>query len=157
MIAHRPEINTAEGGKATLYCNYHSNPEGRAQWLRNGQILDSVDKYSFHSDESGKSTHKKYNMMVMSIGKDDLGPYTCEVTNKLGRSDINVTLMYEPEMAVFESSVLLADDFTELSWTVSSVQALVEVDLYYKHSGDKQWRQVKPFDIHQSSQTGVYK
>lgn len=96
-------------------------------------------------------------MAVTGIDKDDLGPYTCEVTNKLGKSDINVTLMYEPEMAIFESSELLEDGFTELSWTVNSVQALQEVDLYYKHSGDKQWRQVKPFSIDQSSQTGVYK
>lgn len=155
MIAHRPEINAAEGGKAILYCNFHSNPDGRAQWLRNGRVLEKGDKYEFEADE--KNHHKRFNLMVMNIEMEDLGSYTCEVTNKLGRSEVNVTIMYEPEMAVFVGSELLADDFTSLTWTVNSAQSLVEVDLYYKKSGDKQWRQVRPFDIQESSKSGMYK
>lgn len=138
-----------------MYCNYHSNPEGRAQWLRNGQILEQGDKYSFHVDE--KNRHMRNNLKVMKIDMEDLGGYTCEVTNKLGKSNINVTIMYEPEMAVFVGSEMLADDFTSLTWTVNSAQSLVEVDLYYKKTGDKQWRQVRPFDIQESSQSGMYK
>lgn len=155
MIAHRPEINAAEGGQAILYCNYHSNPDGRAQWLRNGRALEGRDKYNIQADE--KNHHKRSELKVMKIEMEDLGSYTCEVTNKLGRSDINVTIMYEPEMAVFVGSELVADDFTSLTWTVNSAQSLVEVDLYYKKSGDKQWRQVRPFDIQESSQSGMYK
>lgn len=97
------------------------------------------------------------NLKVMKIDMEDLGSYTCEVTNKLGKSNINVTIMYEPEMAVFVGSEMLADDFTSLTWTVNSAQSLVEVDLYYKKTGDKQWRQVRPFDIQESSQSGMYK
>lgn len=155
VIANRPEINAAKGGHATLYCNYHSNPEGRAQWLRNGHLLESGEKYSFHAEE--KNPHKRFNLKVQNIDMDDLGAYTCEVTNKLGKGDINVTIMYEPEMAVFVGSELVADDFTSLTWTVSSAQSLVEVDLYYKKTGDKQWHQVRPYDIQESSQTGMYK
>lgn len=155
VIAHRPEINAAKGGHAELYCNYHSNPAGRAQWLRNGKVLESGDKYSFHEEQN--SRHMRNKMKVSKIDLDDLGAYTCEVTNQLGKGNINVTIMYEPEMAVFVRSELVADEFTSLSWTVSSAQPLVEVDLYYKKSGDKHWRQVRPFDIHESSNSGMYK
>lgn len=155
MLTHRPEINAAQEGHATLYCNYHSNPEGRVQWLRNGQVLEQNDKYSFHVDE--KSRHMRNNLKVSKIEMEDLGSYTCEVTNKLGKSNVNITLMYEPEMAVFVGSELLEEDYTSLSWTVNSAQPLTEVDLYYKKSGDKQWRQVRPFDIHEASESGMFK
>lgn len=155
VIAHRPEINAAEGGHATLYCNYHSNPEGRAQWLREGQALEQGDKYSFHVEE--KNRHMRNNLKVAKIDISDLGSYTCEVTNKLGSSNINVTIMYEPEMAVFVGSQITGDEYTNLDWTVNSAQPLNEVDLYYKKSGDKQWRHEKHFDIKEASQSGQFK
>lgn len=155
MIAHRPEINAIQGGHATLYCNYHSNPEGRAQWLRNGQILEQGDKYSFHVEE--KNRHMRDNLKVMKVDKEDLGAYTCEVTNKLGKSNINVTIQYEPEMAQFIGAEITEDGYTSLKWTVNSAQNLNEVDLYYKKSGDKQWVQVKPKLVEESSQSGVYR
>lgn len=155
LIAHRPAINAAQGGHATLYCSYESHPEGRAQWLRNGQVLESGDKYSFHAD--GDNRHKRYNLKVQKIDMEDLGAYTCEVTNKLGKGNVNVTIMYEPEMAVFVGSELLEDDFTSLKWTVNSAQPLIEQDLYYKKSGDKQWRKERPYQDKVSSESGMYK
>lgn len=155
MIAHRPEVNAGEAGQALLHCDFHSNPEGRAQWLRNGRALESGDKYSFDIDM--KNHHKRNNLRVTNINMKDLGIYTCEVTNKLGKSEINVTLMYEPEMATFVGSELLPDGSSSLTWTVNSVQPLNEVDLFYKGSGDKQWRQVRPLNVEATSSSGVYK
>uniref|UniRef100_A0A1L8E3A9 Putative neural cell adhesion molecule 1 n=1 Tax=Nyssomyia neivai TaxID=330878 RepID=A0A1L8E3A9_9DIPT len=142
VTAHRHEVNTGEGYDAELFCNFKSDPVGRIYWLRHKNPLMEGTKYRVTQEQHGH--HNRTALLVRQVKKEDLGVYQCQVDNRLGQQDANVSLIYEPEPAHFDGYELQPEHLVVLNWTVRSIQPLSEILLYYQKSNDKQWTSEKP-------------
>lgn len=154
MKSHKVDVNTGEKETAELHCNFHSVPAGKVQWLREGRTLHADKKYQMRIHEiedlhlHHKHNHTKSTLIINDVNKGDLGRYECQVTNKWGTSGLNISLIYEPEQAVFKNYEFELDNKQVLTnWTVQSIQPISEVVLSYKKQGDHIWNQVKPMTV----------
>ncbi|XP_055920000.1 neuronal growth regulator 1-like isoform X2 [Eupeodes corollae] len=137
VSTHRHHVNTEQGAKAELYCDFKAVPIAVAQWKRNGQYLEIFsDKYSVKS-----TIHKEKNRTILTV-KDvtstDLGEYECEVKNAIGANENKIHLIYEPENPQFENMKIEGRKIT-LYWLVKSVQPLSEAVMDYKIDGTYTW------------------
>lgn len=137
VSTHRHHVNTEEGGRAELYCDYKAVPISVAQWKRNGQYIDFFsDKYTVKN-----SVHKEKNrtiLVVKDVTPKDLGEYECEIKNAIGANENKIHLIFEPENPQFEDMIIDGRKVT-LYWLVKSVQPLSEAVMDYKIDGTYTW------------------
>lgn len=79
---------------------------------------------------------------IRNVNKDDLGRYECHAENSFGKSEVAVTLIYEPEVAILNLCKLTDDLHTvQCNWTVHSAQPLSEALMFFKQNGERKWQQ----------------
>lgn len=77
VSTYRHYVNTEQGSKAELYCDYSANPSGEVLWLRNGKKLNTSNKFTFN--EIAHKERKRSILTVMDVSANDLGEYICQV------------------------------------------------------------------------------
>lgn len=133
-------MNALEGSNADLHCLVKSSPEARIQWSRAGKMLRSDDKYEIVNRPHAKHHHNTTTLRIKGVNKDDLGRYGCHAENAQGRNDVNISLIYEPEGAIFNGCRITENLRTVVcKWSVRSAQSLSEANMFYKQAGDRQW------------------
>lgn len=86
--------------------------------------------------------HHNYSVLrIVGVTKDDLGRYGCHAENSLGRHELNITLIYEPEPAILNECKLTDDLQTVVcNWTVYSAQPVSEATLFFKQNNEHKWQ-----------------
>uniref|UniRef100_A0A3Q2CVH6 Immunoglobulin superfamily, member 9Bb n=1 Tax=Cyprinodon variegatus TaxID=28743 RepID=A0A3Q2CVH6_CYPVA len=69
-------VEAKEGGSITLTCTAFGNPKPSISWLREGSLLISSAKYKVSDG----------NLTVLSITREDRGPYTCRAFSLQGEA-----------------------------------------------------------------------
>lgn len=151
VFAHLSEVNTAEGETSDLHCTVKASPAARIYWTKNGQKLHDTDKYKIHIHPHTKHHHNITTLRIRNVNKNDLGRYDCHAENDLGKHDVNVTLIYEPEVAIMNECRVIDEVYTvRCNWTVHSIQSVSEGSMFYKAQGDRKW-------LHDDVKTSVKK
>lgn len=136
MDTHRRHVNTIIGDTAELHCSYNTSTAGHITWRKNGNEVptNDVSKYGLHTEQRHPAGQFRSTLIVKNVQKEDLGDYSCDVRNPIGRAQTKVQLVLVPETPKF-SRADIEPEVVVTHWTIRSHQALSEVKLNYKQNG----------------------
>lgn len=127
-------VNTKEGDSAELHCEFETSIESRVIWFKGDVQLpiapDTRSKYYF-TYGSPKGNKNSSILMINKVKKTDLGQYTCQVENKIGSQNVNITLTFVPEPPTLQG-IERDGEHTVAHWHIRSLQPLTEVMLKYR-------------------------
>ncbi|PZC74553.1 hypothetical protein B5X24_HaOG207687 [Helicoverpa armigera] len=84
LPAPEPQVEAAEGGKATLRCLFHGNPPPKITWKYGEVTIDgNAGRYRLQSDGA---------LEIVSLYRNDTGVYICVADNGLGQATQEIYL-----------------------------------------------------------------
>lgn len=154
ITVNRPFINGGIGYSRQLRCLYKSSPAPMVHWEKNDFVLKNPEKYTITLDVH--NSENRTTLEIKNIDEKDAGFYQCVVRNSFGGEKRNVTLTFAPEPAHFETFDINGKH-VHISWTIHSLQPLVDVLLYYQKLGERAWVRETPIINEQNKTHGIYK
>lgn len=136
VASHRRHVNTIVGDTAELQCSYNTSTAGHITWRKNGNDVptNDVSKFALHTEQRHSAGHFRSTLKVKNVQHEDLGEYSCDVHNIIGKAQTKVQLVLTPETPNFTKADI-DSDVVVTHWTIRSHQALSEVKLNYKQNG----------------------
>uniref|UniRef100_A0A915PXA1 Ig-like domain-containing protein n=1 Tax=Setaria digitata TaxID=48799 RepID=A0A915PXA1_9BILA len=87
-------------------------------------------------------------LAIENIKEDNFGDYTCRVANNLGTKQKTIYVSGRPGPPQLNASG------TRLSWSVHSVDPVIEYQILYRFSNDDTWQQFKSIRANKEEQNG---
>ena len=84
-------VRVSLGEQATLYCYARYDFRHRSAWKRNGVYLESTGRYNIRSQSKRRRTNMY--LEISEVNAQDFGNYTCEVSNRFGKTSGVVQLI----------------------------------------------------------------
>lgn len=144
MSAHRSIVNTVEGDKAELYCDYDSPSSTKIIWRKDDNIISAEHEQRDHAKyiilDAPKKHHDKHEeknssiLIINNVDKNDLGEYECSVKNQIGSGNVKIQLTFVPEAPHLDNLEQNGETVTT-HWVIRSYQPLEEVTLNYQQKG----------------------
>lgn len=98
----RRMVHTGIGFEVQLICVIHAEPPANIHWFFGTAQLATTERHSQQNHGS------RYSLHIRNVTIYDLGNYTCQATNKLGRDRKVMTLTGIPAVCVFDSVSLFS-------------------------------------------------
>jgi len=120
-------VHTGPGREARIECTVHGQPMPTVEWFR---VQDTpLDAAHFERYEEGH----RYGLKIASVREGDLGVYSCQAANKLGKQTSMVHLTGKPEsvMVTSEPNGIEKSTYT-IAFSVESYSPLLEYKVLYK-------------------------
>uniref|UniRef100_A0A336KBP2 CSON001901 protein n=1 Tax=Culicoides sonorensis TaxID=179676 RepID=A0A336KBP2_CULSO len=120
-------IHTGVGFEAQLTCVVHAEPQPHVIWYKDTTQLGTTEQHS------QQNRGNKYSLIIRNVTYSDLGNYTCQASNSLGRDRGYLTLSGIPSICFFDSPTLghYRDQYN-ITWTVQSYSPIREYRLFYR-------------------------
>ncbi|MCP9265976.1 MAM domain-containing glycosylphosphatidylinositol anchor protein 1 [Dirofilaria immitis] len=149
-----------------LTCKYNAEPSPQVDWFYNGFTINFSDdrfkglmQYAARQDNYSESI-----LAIENIKEDNFGDYTCRVANNLGTKQ-------KPFMSAGAQTYEYVKNFctnisgrpgpphlnasgTRLSWSVYSVDPVIEYQILYRFSNDDTWQQFKSIRANKEERDG---
>ncbi|XP_037043839.1 uncharacterized protein LOC119079866 [Bradysia coprophila] len=123
----RPFVHTGVGYEAQLICIVHAEPPPHVIWYKETTQLGTTEQ---HSQQNRGNRH---SLIIRNVTYSDLGNYTCQGANNLGKDRASLTLSGIPSICEFDSQTLSSfRDQYNISWTVQSFAPILEYRLFFR-------------------------
>ncbi|XP_063695860.1 lachesin-like [Culicoides brevitarsis] len=120
-------VHTGVGFEAQLTCVVHAEPQPHVIWYKDTTQLGTTEQHS------QQNRGNKYSLIIRNVTHSDLGNYTCQASNSLGRDRGYLTLSGIPSICFFDSpTVGHYRDQYNITWTVQSYSPIREYRLFYR-------------------------
>ncbi|KAM3726207.1 Lachesin [Dirofilaria immitis] len=133
-----------------LTCKYNAEPSPQVDWFYNGFTINFSDdrfkglmQYAARRDNYSESI-----LAIENIKEDNFGDYTCRVANNLGTKQKTIYVSGRPGPPHLNASG------TRLSWSVYSVDPVIEYQILYRFSNDDTWQQFKSIRANKEERDG---
>uniref|UniRef100_A0A8D8IEM5 Limbic system-associated membrane protein n=3 Tax=Culex pipiens TaxID=7175 RepID=A0A8D8IEM5_CULPI len=134
-------VHSGVGHEAQLVCIVHAEPAPNVIWYKETTQLGTTEQHS------QQVRGNKHSLIIRNVTYLDLGNYTCQASNSLGKDRGSLSLSGLPTICYFDSPTLSSyRDQYNISWTVQSYSPIREYRLFYRmqskghlmHPHDKQ-------------------
>ncbi|XP_037072287.1 interference hedgehog-like [Pollicipes pollicipes] len=133
-------VHTAAGHEAQLECSIHGRPMPEVEWYRVKRTALDEDHYQRYQEGH------LYGIRIAEVRDSDLGVYSCQAVNELGKLAATVLLTGKPKPAIIRSEPNGNQRETyALRWSMESFAPLLEYKILYKRVSDKgesAWQEV---------------
>ncbi|XP_037072288.1 protein amalgam-like [Pollicipes pollicipes] len=145
QIAHRLNnevVHTAPPPvtRPQLECSIHGRPMPEVEWYRVKRTALDEDHYQRYQEGH------LYGIRIAEVRDSDLGVYSCQAVNELGKLAATVLLTGKPKPAIIRSKPNGNQRETyALRWSMESFAPLLEYKILYKRVSDKgesAWQEV---------------
>nr|XP_029732048.1 igLON family member 5-like [Aedes albopictus] len=126
-------VHSGVGHEAQLVCIVHAEPAPNVIWYKETTQLGTTEQHS------QQVRGNKHSLIIRNVTRSDLGNYTCQASNSLGKDRGTLNLSGLPTVCYFDSPTLSSyRDQYNISWTVQSYSPIEEYRLFYRlQSGSK--------------------
>ncbi|XP_058835300.1 protein amalgam-like [Topomyia yanbarensis] len=120
-------VHSGVGHEAQLVCIVHAEPTPNVIWYKETTQLGTTEQHS------QQVRGNKHSLIIRNVTYLDLGNYTCQASNSLGKDRGALTLSGLPTICYFDSPTLSSyRDQYNISWTVQSYSPIREYRLFYR-------------------------
>ncbi|XP_070504142.1 lachesin-like [Chironomus tepperi] len=139
----RAFIHTGVGYEAQLTCLVHSEPPSNVIWYKDTTQLGTTEQHS------QQTRGNKHSLIIRNVTYMDLGNYTCQASNNLGKDRSSLTLSGIPTVCYFDSKTI--SDYRDrynISWSVQSFSPIREYRLFYRKQTPKSYMMTHQIQQH---------
>ncbi|XP_055312751.1 neural cell adhesion molecule 1-like [Sitodiplosis mosellana] len=123
----RPFVHTGVGHEAQLICVVHAEPQAHVIWYKETTQIGTTEQLS------QQSRGNRHTLTIRNVTYNDLGNYTCQASNNLGKDRASLTLSGIPSVCTFDSPTLSNHrDQYNITWVVQSYAPILEYRLFYR-------------------------
>ncbi|XP_055592003.1 lachesin-like isoform X2 [Uranotaenia lowii] len=120
-------VHSGVGHEAILVCIVHAEPAPNVIWYKESTQLGTTEQ---HSQQVRGNRH---SLIIRNVTLLDIGNYTCQASNTLGKDRGALSLSGLPTTCSFDSPTLSSyRDQYNISWTVQSYSPIREYRLFYR-------------------------
>ncbi|XP_065077868.1 leucine-rich repeats and immunoglobulin-like domains protein 3 [Ochlerotatus camptorhynchus] len=120
-------VHSGVGHEAQLVCIVHAEPAPNVIWYKETTQLGTTEQHS------QQIRGNKHSLIIRNVTRTDLGNYTCQASNTLGKDRGTLSLSGLPTVCYFESPTISSyRDQYNISWTVQSYSPIEEYRLFYR-------------------------
>ncbi|CRK87748.1 CLUMA_CG001542, isoform A [Clunio marinus] len=130
----RAFIHTGVGYEAQLTCLVHSEPPANIVWYKDTTQLGTTEQHSL------QNRGNRHSLIIRNVTYMDLGNYTCQASNNLGKDRGSLTLSGIPTVCYFDSKAI--SDYRDrynITWNVQSHSPIREYRLFYRKQTSKSY------------------
>uniref|UniRef100_A0A9J2P3B1 Uncharacterized protein n=1 Tax=Ascaris lumbricoides TaxID=6252 RepID=A0A9J2P3B1_ASCLU len=133
-----------------ISCKYNAEPAPQVDWLYNAFTINFSDEKFKGTVQYGarRENYSESILAIKNIKEDNFGDYSCRVSNNLGTVEKTIHVSGRP------GPPTLSISGTKLSWTVQSVDPIIEYQILYRFSHDDTWQQSKSVRANKEEQNG---
>ncbi|XP_058122131.1 lachesin-like, partial [Anopheles coustani] len=123
----QPIVHSGVGHEAQLVCIVHGEPTPSVIWYQDTTQIGITEQFS------QQNRGNKHSLIIRNVTYSDLGNYTCQASNALGKDRGKLSLSGLPTLCYFDSPTLSSyRDQYNISWTVQSYSAIREYRLFFR-------------------------
>uniref|UniRef100_A0A182JWE7 Ig-like domain-containing protein n=1 Tax=Anopheles christyi TaxID=43041 RepID=A0A182JWE7_9DIPT len=123
----QPTVHSGIGHEAQLVCIVHGEPTPSVVWYQDTTQLGITEQFS------QQNRGNKYSLVIRNVTYSDIGNYTCQASNALGKDRGSLSLSGLPTLCYFDSPTLSSyRDQYNISWTVQSYSPIREYRLFFR-------------------------
>lgn len=94
IFMEKPRILSENNGKLVIMeCKVNANPKPEITWTKEGQIITETSQIKLYVDQLGDAY--KIRLELYEPNLEDSGLYKCNIKNKFGELNANLTLNIE--------------------------------------------------------------
>uniref|UniRef100_A0A182QVL7 Ig-like domain-containing protein n=1 Tax=Anopheles farauti TaxID=69004 RepID=A0A182QVL7_9DIPT len=141
----QPIVHSGIGHEAQLVCIVHGEPTPSVVWYQDTTQLGITEQFS------QQNRGNKYSLVIRNVTYTDIGNYTCQASNALGKDRGTLSLSGLPTLCYFDSPTLSSyRDQYNISWTVQSYSPIREYRLFFRLAAKNMHllHHEKPLDNH---------
>ncbi|XP_050067156.1 neural cell adhesion molecule 2-like isoform X2 [Anopheles maculipalpis] len=141
----QPIVHSGIGHEAQLVCIVHGEPTPSVVWYQDTTQLGITEQFS------QQNRGNKYSLVIRNVTYSDIGNYTCQASNALGKDRGTLSLSGLPTLCYFDSPTLSSyRDQYNISWTVQSYSPIREYRLFFRLASKNMHllHHEKPLDNH---------
>ncbi|VDO30532.1 unnamed protein product [Brugia timori] len=133
-----------------LTCKYNAEPSPQVDWIYNGFTINfSDDKFKgLIQYAARRDNYSESILAIENIKEDNFGDYTCRIANNLGIKEKTIYVSGRPGPPHLNASGI------RLSWSVHSMDPVIEYQILYRFSNDDTWQQFKSIRANKEEQDG---
>ncbi|ETN67914.1 hypothetical protein AND_000256 [Anopheles darlingi] len=148
----QPVVHSGVGHEAQLVCIVHGEPTPNVIWYQDTTQIGITEQFSQQrarviprkTNKKPKKRMKedkknllnrgnKHSLIIRNVTYSDLGNYTCQASNALGKDRGTLVLSGSPTLCYFDSPTLSSyRDQYNISWTVQSYSPIREYRLFFR-------------------------
>uniref|UniRef100_A0A2M4CQ09 Putative lachesin-like protein n=1 Tax=Anopheles darlingi TaxID=43151 RepID=A0A2M4CQ09_ANODA len=123
----QPVVHSGVGHEAQLVCIVHGEPTPNVIWYQDTTQIGITEQFS------QQNRGNKHSLIIRNVTYSDLGNYTCQASNALGKDRGTLVLSGSPTLCYFDSPTLSSyRDQYNISWTVQSYSPIREYRLFFR-------------------------
>ncbi|EAA07116.5 AGAP010422-PA, partial [Anopheles gambiae str. PEST] len=123
----QPTVHSGIGHEAQLVCIVHGEPTPSVVWYQDTTQLGITEQFS------QQNRGNKYSLVIRNVTYSDIGNYTCQASNALGKDRGTLSLSGLPTLCYFDAPTLSSyRDQYNISWTVQSYSPIREYRLFFR-------------------------
>ncbi|XP_053675179.1 lachesin-like [Anopheles nili] len=123
----QPIVHSGLGYEAQLVCTVHGEPIPSVVWYQDATQIGITEQFS------QQNRGNKYSLIIRNVSYSDIGNYTCQASNALGKDRGTLSLSGLPTLCYFDSPTLSNyKDQYNISWTVQSYSPIREYRLFFR-------------------------
>uniref|UniRef100_A0A182IJW6 Ig-like domain-containing protein n=1 Tax=Anopheles atroparvus TaxID=41427 RepID=A0A182IJW6_ANOAO len=123
----QPIVHSGVGHEAQLVCIVHGEPTPSVIWYQDTTQIGITEQFS------QQNRGNKHSLIIRNVTYSDLGNYTCQASNALGKDRGTLSLSGLPTLCYFDSPTLSSyRDQYNISWTVQSYSPIREYRLFFR-------------------------
>ncbi|VDK41722.1 unnamed protein product [Anisakis simplex] len=131
-------------------CKYNAEPAPQVDWLYNAFTINFSDNKFKGTVQYGtrRDNYSESILAIKNIKEDNFGDYSCRISNNLGTVEKTIHISGRP------GPPTLSVSGNQLSWTVQSVDPIIEYQILYRFSHEDTWQQFKSIRAEKEEQNG---
>lgn len=118
-------VNSETNLDSELICYVHGVPKPEVLWKKDGINIVSGKRHVL------KNVNRTHILLIKNVQKEDFGVYTCYAKNRIGKTEVNLTLTAYPSTPVVQSHHH-SHNKSIIAWVLESKSPITKYMLEFK-------------------------